>query len=241
MQQQRRQFVERENGLYLAADWVSPVFLHYRVKPGRLREYVPFELDLFDGLAWVTLVAFTLQRFRPSVGGVLGRILFHPFREQRFLNVRTYVKHGERRGIQFLAEWISDWCNSKLGPLIYSLPYRYGRLEYHEERRSLRGLVGDHTGEFVYRGCATRDSGRCAAGSRDAFLLERYHAFNSGGRTKRWFRVWHEPWLQSAAEIEVKSDALLCRAFPWWRDAEYFGAHHSPGAFGVLMGRPRRV
>ena len=237
----RREFVEREGGLYLEADWMSPVFLHYRFPPECLRGVVPFELELWEGSAWVTLVAFTLEGFRPSVGGGLGRLLFRPFREQRFLNVRTYVRHGGVGGIHFLAEWISDWCNAKLGPLLYSLPYRHGRLNYRDDGGDVRGVVKDATGELAFHGRAKGRLESVAEGTREHFLLERYFAFNAGGPSRRWFAVCHDPWRQCEASVEIPTEGLLQQAFAWWGHGRFVSANYSPGALGVLMGRPHRM
>ena len=85
--------------------WQRAVFLHYQVDRGILQKQIPFELDLFDGNAYVSLVAFTLAKMRlehPSL-----KWLTHPLRTHNFLNVRTYVRVGERIGIYFLAEWLN--------------------------------------------------------------------------------------------------------------------------------------
>src|SRR5688572_3281378 len=79
--------------------WDRALFLHYRVNPTILQKQVPFELDLFDNDAHVTLVAFILHNMRinhPALGW-----LTHPIHTHQFLNVRTYVRCGENRGIYF--------------------------------------------------------------------------------------------------------------------------------------------
>ena len=51
------------------ADWDRPLMIHYEVDPVALQRVMPFELDLWDGRAFVSLVAFTLRRMRPRLGG----------------------------------------------------------------------------------------------------------------------------------------------------------------------------
>src|SRR5579864_9146644 len=75
------------------ADWVHPVFIHYEVPANELQSDVPFELDLFEGKAYVSLVAFTMQRMRPYRGGRLAACLLEPVSNNDFLNFRTYVRH----------------------------------------------------------------------------------------------------------------------------------------------------
>jgi uncharacterized protein len=54
------------------ARWDRAVFIHYEADPETLQRAIPFELDLRDGRAFVSLVAFTLQRMRPRIGGRLA-------------------------------------------------------------------------------------------------------------------------------------------------------------------------
>src|SRR5579864_1412005 len=76
------------------ADWDDAVFVHYALEPAALRPHVPFELDLHEGVAYVSLVAFTQRRLRPRVGGRLAAVLSAPLASHEFLNVRTYVRQA---------------------------------------------------------------------------------------------------------------------------------------------------
>src|SRR5258708_3228276 len=108
------------------ADWLRAVFIHYEADPEALQREVPFELDLDDGRAYVSLVAFTMRDMRPRIGGRLAAWLLKPIATHEFLNVRTYVRHGGETGIYFLAEWLSNPLSVWLGPLTFGLPYRFG-------------------------------------------------------------------------------------------------------------------
>src|SRR5256885_10818346 len=76
------------------ADWDRVLMMHYEVDPLRLQRAVPFELDLHEGRAFVSVVAFTLRGMRPRIGGRLSAWLMRPIATHEFLNVRTYVRHG---------------------------------------------------------------------------------------------------------------------------------------------------
>jgi uncharacterized protein YqjF (DUF2071 family) len=77
-------------------------------------------------------------------------------------------------------------------------------------------------------------------GSLTEFMLERYTAFTQQRKRARFFRVWHLPWEQTSAEIEVTADTLMASTGRWWKTAESIGANYSPGA-EVWMGRPHRI
>jgi uncharacterized protein YqjF (DUF2071 family) len=230
----------------LLAGWLRVLMIHYEVAPETLQLAVPFDLDWREGRAFVSLVAFTMRGLRLRRGGPLGRWLFRPIATHRFLNLRTYVRVAGEPGIHFLTEWLDNRLSVRLAPWPYGLPYRYARLDY-----------GEAGGDGALAGCAIdpRDGARCRwraslpsdvrhapcpAGSLDEFLMERYTAFTRRGRTSKFFRVWHPPWEQARAEVEVEADELIRRRWPWFSEARLVGANYAPGFDEVWMSWPRR-
>jgi uncharacterized protein len=225
------------------ARWDRAVFIHYAADAATLQRDVPFELDLRDGRAFVSIVAFTLARMRPRIGGRLGEWLFRPIATHEFLNVRTYVRHRGEPGIYFLAEWLSNPLSVHLGPRTFGLPYKFGRLLYDHARvhGDIRGTVEAREGRLTYQGDVADNSlVPSEPGSLTEFMLERYTAFTHQRKRARFFRVWHLPWEQTSAEIEVTADTLMASTGLWWETAESIGANYSPGA-DVWMGRPHRI
>jgi uncharacterized protein YqjF (DUF2071 family) len=238
----RRLLANAGEPLFLAA-WDKAVFIHYEADPSLLQRQIPFPLDLREGRAFVSIVAFTLLRMRPRLGGRLGEWLFGPIATHEFLNVRTYVRHAGEPGIFFLSEWLSNPLSVRLGPRTFGLPYRFGRLAYTHahEYGEIFGTVDATEGRLEYRAAISATSfDPSEAGSQTEFLLERYTAFTSQRRRRRLFRVWHEPWPQTPIEIEVGADDLLASTGDWWRSAKLVSANYSPGV-EVWMGRPHRV
>jgi uncharacterized protein YqjF (DUF2071 family) len=236
----------RGEPLFLA-DWDRVLMVHFAVDTESLQRDVPFELDRREGCAFVSLVAFTLWGMRPAWGGRLASWLFRPLATHDFLNVRTYVRVGGDVGIHFLAEWVSDRLAVALGPRTFSLPYRHGRISYQNDWTAgeLRGRVQDAGTEaaFAYQAelQAAAPFSVCVPGSLDAWLMERYSAFNSAFGRKRFFRVWHETWPQCKAQVRLADTSLLATNWDWFRDAELVGANYSPGVHDVWLGRPQRV
>ena len=239
---QRRLLAKAGEPLFLAT-WDRAVFIHYEADPALLQRQVPFELDLWDERAFVSMVAFTLLRMRPRIGGRIGEWLFKPIASHGFLNLRTYVRYHGEPGIFFLTEWLSNWLSVPLGPITFGLPYRFGQLDYrHGDRgNDVCGAVTAREGRLAYDATIpTTTFEPCDAGSRDEFLLERYTAFTLQGSRRRLFRVWHEPWRQTPIDIEVTANELIASTGAWWESAEYAGANYSPGV-EVWMGRPHRI
>lgn len=225
--------------LFLAR-WDRAVFINYSADPAVLQRQVPFPLDVRNGRAFVSLVAFTLRRMRPRIGGPPGEWLFKPIATHEFLNVRTYVRHRGEPGIFFLAEWLSNRLSVLLGPRTFGLPYRFGRLRYDHapDGDFLRGEVAAAEGRLRYSGESCCDSFRpCEPDSLAEFMLERYTAFTQRGKRRRLFRIWHEPWPQAPAVHEITDASLIASTGPWWETAEFVNANYSPGV-AVWMGRP---
>ena len=252
------------------ADWLRLVFIHYEVPAAELQRDVPFELDLRDGKAHVSLVAFTMRGMRPFFGGRLAAWLCKPIATNEYLNVRTYVRHRGEPGIYFLTEWMNNPFSVRLGPWTFGLPYRFGELNYrhrHEEG-VLRGEVRE-TGlgaalryETTIPSCPEHQLSTnlvadvrrlklkrwenqslltSATGSLDEFLLERYTAFTAHHGKRRFFRIWHPVWAQQAIDVSVPDKSLLTGVWPWFAKATLIGGNYSPGARNVWMGRPHQI
>jgi len=246
LSQQAQERMKREFGEpWFYADWKEVLMLHFAVQPELLQPYVPFELDLRDGLAYVSLVGFDLKRMRPTRGGALGRLAFAPIATHPFLNVRTYVKHGGETGIYFLSEWLPNRLSVMLGRPVFGLPYRLGKLEYHHaEGDRLQGCVSDGKGSVEWRGPlspAAKDLRAAELGTLTEWLMERYTAFTHWLGFKRRFRIWHPPWQQAAVEVEIDDQGLLGQLGDWAGKARYVGAHWAPGFDDVWMGAPHWV
>jgi len=264
----RQRILSRKGEPLFLADWDRAVFIHYEIDPEILQREVPFQLDLRDGKAYVSLVAFTLRRMRPRLGGRLAEWFFKPIATHEFLNVRTYVRHNGEPGIYFLAEWLPNPLSVHLGPRAFGLPYRFGKIEYrHEhERGELHGMVSEGGAPHAVRVSSWQNSNGahgvtrptcrleysaeinpdsefnpCAEDLLEEFLVERYTAFTHWKNKSRFFRIWHSPWPQTPIEIKILDDSLLTRTWPWFKNARLIGANYSPGVFDVWMGRPHEM
>jgi hypothetical protein len=224
------------------ADWDDVAFVHFAFERSALQPLVPFELDLFDGTAYVSLVAFTQRRLRPRRGGRLAAALSTPLATHEFLNVRTYVRHAGERGIYFLCEWVPNRLATWLGPPLYGLPYRLGRLRYRYDRPA-----GAARHEVIARGRRLAfdviaepnpPPATATPGTLDAFLLERYTAFTRCRGRDACFRVDHAPWPQQRATVHFRENELLSRVGVDWPSATLACANLSPGVKQVGLSPP---
>ena len=237
----RRLLLSRPGEPLFIAGWERALFLHYEVEAERLQRLVPFALDLREGKAYVSLVAFAMRDLRPRVGGAIGRWAFAPIATHSFLNLRTYVCEKGERGIHFMAEWIPNRLAAALGPRTFGLPYRLGTIDSWHEHESgrIEGEMAawDDGGELRYEAeLAGWPEGKVSEkGSLEEFLLERYTAYTCRGKQKMFFRVWHPPWRQENLEVNVEVDSLLGGVVG---EARFVGANYSVGVDEVWMGWP---
>jgi uncharacterized protein len=242
----RARMLSRRGEPLFLADWMRVLMIHLEADATELQRVVPYPLDLHQGRAFVSLVAFTMEKMRPRIGGRPAAWLFRPIATHDFLNVRTYVRHDGEPGIHFLAEWLSSRLAVTLGPRTFGLPYRHGRIHYEHDlqRDNLRGLVkGSDDARLLYQATMPDKDifAPCRRGSLDEWLMERYTAFNAVGGRRRFFRVWHPPWPQFPATVQLEYISLLTTHWPWMQDARLIGGNVSPGLKGVWMGRPHRI
>ena len=224
------------------ADKERVLMIHYGVDPELLQPIVPFPLDLRNGRAFVSAVAFTMRLMRPRWGGAFANRAFRPLSTHRFLNLRTYVVRNDEPGIYFLAEWLSNRLSVALGPRVFGLPYRFGRLDYqHEhERPTISGSVRDPSGScsFSYRALLDfAEPSSCEIGSLDEWLMERYTAFTHVSGKSRFFRVWHPPWPQVPATVTLMDQTLLQANWRLFKTSRVVGGNFSKGV-SAWMGWP---
>jgi uncharacterized protein YqjF (DUF2071 family) len=103
---------------FLKGSWKNLVFLNYAVDPEILKSHLPegCEIDLFDGKAYVSLVALQFLNLNVMGLSVPG---FHAFPQ---INLRFYIKYGEQRGIRFLREYLPSRLAAFGARMIYHEP-----------------------------------------------------------------------------------------------------------------------
>ena len=240
----QRRLLETERGGILRSDWIRVVFIHFQIDPAILARHTPFELDLYEGRAYVSLVAFLMRRFRVRGTGMIGSALCAPAARHGLLNVRTYVRRRGEPGICFLTEWIPNRLSVMLGPRLFRLPYRFARLNnlHDPERGQLRGAAQTSDGRHRLDYEAVIDPSKCfrpaLTETLDEFLLERYTAFTTRRGRASVFRIWHEPWHQVAIDPHLSERSLLNLTGTWLEQTVMAGGHYSPGVRDVWIGRP---
>ena len=211
--------------------WEDLCFLHWRVEPAVLRELLASGLEpqLFDGSAWVSLVALRTTRLTAPRRGEWVR---RPFAQ---LNLRTYVTHAGRPGAHFLGVQCGHWLLAKAVKRLAHLPYAAADVRYEPDTEGwmmdARGPLGDCAFRWSWAGAPARTSDP---------LAEQYASFN-GERGLYRGDLAHAPWRVGAATALIAENTVLERAGLGHLDAlEPDRVSASPGIVAVTSG-PVRV
>ena len=156
----------------MSQTWNDLLFAHWPVAKDRLRELVPppFELDLFDGEAWLAVVPFTMTNVVPRFVPALPWISAFPE-----LNVRTYVRAGDKPGVFFFSLDAGNAVAVGAARALLNLPYFRADMKVTADdtvNYSSRRLAG--AAEFRARFRARGNLRTPAPGSLEYFLTERY-------------------------------------------------------------------
>ena len=180
---------------FLTARWSNLAILTYEVPPALLDPHLPagLELDRRGRAAFASLVAFDFLDTR--VWGVP----WPGFRRFPEINLRFYVKRGERRGVVFIREFVPQPAVAWLARAIYNEPYLVapidsGAVEEPSAVVTLRRLHWrgrTHAIEVT----GSRPAVKPAADSQDYFFKEHQWGF---GRDRRGhtlvYEVRHPTW-----------------------------------------------
>ena len=189
--------------------WHWLLFAHWRVDATQLRPTIaaPFELDLFDGEAWLAVVPFymTNAAFRgtPSLPWISS------FPE---LNVRTYVRVGDRPGVYFFSLDAGRRLAVAAARTLLNLPYypasmtvdcRPRGLYYRSVRRG--SAPAAFSAEYGPIGAPFS----APAGSLEHFLTERYCLYHHDRRgTPYRLEIHHAPWSLQLADAEIATNTM---------------------------------
>lgn len=190
----------------MTMQWTELAFLHWPVDPAPLRRLLPpgLELDTHGGDGWLGIVPFRMRRTRarwlPPVPSA------HEFPE---LNVRTYVRCGDRAGVWFFSLDAASRLAVEGARLTFGLPYfradmtveqRGGLVSYVSTRTDRRGPPA----RFAAGYCPGGASRAAAPGSLEHFLTERYCLFAHTPRGGlRCGEIAHPPWQLQPASVQL--------------------------------------
>jgi uncharacterized protein YqjF (DUF2071 family) len=168
-------------------EWSGTIFLHYKIPQDIVKELLPSSLepDTFNGEAWISVVAFSVNNMRlkymPPLPGISN---FHEF------NIRTYVIKDGIPGIYFINVQASNLLSAYMAWLLVGIKYVKTRI-----KRKTGEYTVSKTGEGnIYHTKYMSLQNISNKQDIDTWLTERYCAYEViGGKLYR-FTIHHKPW-----------------------------------------------
>jgi uncharacterized protein len=197
-----------ESPWLMTQTWHDLLFAHWPVHAEALREHVPpgFEIDRFDGQAWIAVVPFHMTNVAPR--GVPALPWISAFPE---LNVRTYVRVNGRPGVYFFSLDASNPVAVGVARGLVHLPYftatmsvehKAGWIEYRSSRAT-------GAAEFAGRYRPVGPVQPPRAGTLEHFLTERYCLFTVDKSFHAFsLDIHHPPWPLQPAEAEITVNTM---------------------------------
>ena len=194
--------------------WHNLLFAHWPAGVRQLREKVPreFELDLFDGEAWVGVVPFHMTNVAPR--GVPSLPWISEFPE---VNVRTYVRVGDRPGVYFFSLDADSRLAVRAAKTLLNLPYYSAaiRTTCQDDSIEYNSRRGDGHAD-ARLSVSYRPVGPAfhpIPGTLEYFLTERYCLYNlDSSRAPYQLEIHHPRWALQPAEAKFECNTLAAAA-----------------------------
>jgi len=191
--------------------WHDLLFAHWPIDAAQLagRIPAPLEIDTFDGAAWLGIVPFRMTNVAPRAVPAMPWVSAFPE-----LNVRTYVRAGDRPGVYFFSLDAGNPLAVGIARTLFNLPYHTasmqvtvedGAVSYRSERRGDHGVDALLTASYEPDG----DIFQAKPGSLEYFLTERYCLYTIGddGGARR-LDIHHPPWALQTATATFQSNTM---------------------------------
>jgi uncharacterized protein len=207
---------------FLTATWQHLLFMNYEVEQSLLAAHVPSgtELDLLDGRALVSIVAF---RFLDTkICGV--PVPWH--RDFDEVNLRAYVRRKEHgkwiRGVVFVRELVPKPAIAWTARLLYNEPYRAvpmrHAIAWNETGGSVRYQWKQAGAWHSVSASASGESQVIAEDSDTAFITEHYVGYTpqrDGGTVQ--YDVSHAKWrVWTLQSVDLQCDVATVYGPAWY-------------------------
>ena len=175
-------------------EWNNALFLHWKIPVEVLKELVPetLTIDTIDGNAYVSLVAFTMQKIRPRNLPALEFI--SDFDE---INIRTYVTHKGKKGVYFLNIEAQKLLSTLIAKTLSGLPYSKSNI-----KRSATNYIATNSqkdslfeAEYKIKETLTQKS------DVDLWLTERYCLYLIQKNRMYRYDIHHKEWEVNRVEV----------------------------------------
>lgn len=177
-------------------EWHDTIFLHWELPVYFLQDYIPkeIELDTFNKMAWVSLIAFEVRNMRlrnvPSIPYVSN---FHE------INLRTYVVKDGKPGIYMFSIETDKLIEVLLTRVFVGLPYKKSKMKRTPQKLASRNETLNQRLDVTIG--KTRPL--AAKTNLDFWLTERHSLYEICGNKICRFDIHHKQWELKNLSVTV--------------------------------------
>jgi uncharacterized protein YqjF (DUF2071 family) len=189
--------------------WNDLLFAHWPVDAKELRSRVPpeFELDLFDGEAWLGIVPFYMTNVAPR-----GLSWLPGVSEFAELNVRTYVRVADKTGVWFFSLDAGSALAVHAARMLLNLPYYRAAMNVTGNLNTIEYQCRRSRDPRVAFAATYEPRGEPfvpVEGSLEYFLTERYCLYQRDHRSVPYrLDIHHPPWRIQTAEAHLRTNTM---------------------------------
>lgn len=184
--------------------WKNAVFIHFEVETEVLRKFVPdaLEIDTIDGKAYVSVVAFKMNKVRPR-----NLPYFPPVSNFDEVNIRTYVTRKGKPGVYFISVEVGSGIAAYIARKLSGFPYQFSAMRVKKDNAAANnvGYQSQFNIDFTVGDKLTNKS------PLDFWLTERYAAYNYRNGVINYYDIHHEEW----PIYKVRTDKLTLHYPPF--------------------------
>lgn len=195
----------------MSQTWHDLLFAHWPAAPDAMRPHVPpeLELDTHAGSAWIGVVPFRMSGVRlRGLPGLPGTAAFPE------LNLRTYVRLGDRPGVWFFSLDAASALAVAAARAWFHLPYFRARMRCAAQGdevayESARAHAGAPPAAWRGYYGPTGPVAFALRGTLEHWLTERYCLYARAADGRLWRgEIHHAPWPLQPAAARIDEDTI---------------------------------
>ena len=172
-------------------EWNKALFLHWRVPADTLQQLLPsgLTLDTFENEAWISIVAFTMEKIRPK-----NLPSFSPVSHFHEINIRTYVIHNGKPGVYFLNIEAEKQLSAVISKMLSGLPYEKAKMKRNHQNEIQTYSSNQKKKGFEFAANYQVSNNTISKSELDLWLTERYCLYLDKGGENYLYEIHHLPW-----------------------------------------------
>lgn len=222
----------KQSSIFMTGNWQDLIMSTFEVDKKILEPYLPnnTELDLFNGKALMSMVAFTFSKVK-----FFGyKVPFH----QRFgqINFRFYVKSkiDKTKGVVFIKEFAPKPIIAFIANAFYNEPYFFKKIDLKKTTN-----YKDLAVKYSYKNLRIEVTSKLQKLKKNAieqFIVDRYIAFIKSYSNKTiQYKIDHKPWNVYKTESLNINKNILTLLPEKFKNAKYISSCFVDGSYVTVQ------